>query len=113
MANPITTIPLKGGTRYGDTSGTLQGFSVGGSQVINGSFFNDILYGDAHTLIDWARGGNDTIFAGGGNDRSLAMPITCTNTPAAETTISMAAVAAIPSSATACSCTKPPWAGTT
>jgi len=55
-------------TRYGDTSGTLQGYSVGGNQVINGSFSDDLLYGDAHTLTQQARGGNDIIYGGRGND---------------------------------------------
>jgi Ca2+-binding RTX toxin-like protein len=61
--------PIRGGvTRYGDTSGTLLGNSVGGNQTITGTLFNDVLYGDADTLRDYARGGDDTLNSGSGND---------------------------------------------
>ena len=42
-------------TIYGDTSGTLGGrlggYGYGGNQTINGTSFNDSLYGDAHKMI--------------------------------------------------------------
>ena len=45
--------PIKG-IRYGDSSGTLGGVSVGGDQTISGGWLNDTIIGDDNTAyVNW------------------------------------------------------------